>query len=211
MLKILIDEQRSRTDCDCVIDESYAKELSHDPHGNGVETKARPQTALEVYARCEDFRTVFLENLDYFHQLCLLLTRNLDKAEQCLMTGLDDCIRSQHVSKAWIHYRAKRMLIQNAIRMLQPSPTSRESSWPTPDFPYKSLTAPKEYCFDIARVLELEDFERFVFVLSVLDQHSDRDCAFLLDSSVEDIRNARINALEQLAASISMGHTHGGE
>jgi hypothetical protein len=59
----------------------------------------------------------------------------------------------------------------------------------------------KDGCFDLEAVLSLNDFERFVFVLSVLDQYSDWDCAVLLGCSVDDVRNARTLALGRLSAS----------
>jgi hypothetical protein len=50
-----------------------------------------------------------------------------------------------------------------------------------------------------AKVLALEDFERFVFVLSVLEGHSDRSCAILLGTSLQEIRETRIRAIDHAA------------
>jgi hypothetical protein len=47
--------------------------------------------------------------------------------------------------------------------------------------------------------LTLEDFERFVFVITVLEGHSEHECALLLNSSIRDVRNARIRAMEHVA------------
>jgi hypothetical protein len=49
------------------------------------------------------------------------------------------------------------------------------------------------------RVLGLEEFERFVFVLSVLERYSDQDCSLLLGCSRQDVREARIGALQHVA------------
>jgi hypothetical protein len=51
----------------------------------------------------------------------------------------------------------------------------------------------------IKSVLELLAFDRFVFVMSVLERYSDRDCALLLNCSNVDVADARIRAFQQLA------------
>jgi DNA-directed RNA polymerase specialized sigma24 family protein len=47
-------------------------------------------------------------------------------------------------------------------------------------------------------VLRLNPFERFVFVMSVLEGYSDRDCSLLLGSSTRDVVAAKARALEHL-------------
>ncbi|MGA8271714.1 MAG: hypothetical protein WB919_09170, partial [Candidatus Sulfotelmatobacter sp.] len=54
--------------------------------------------------------------------------------------------------------------------------------------------------FDADAVLALEDFERFVFVMSVLEHYSQHDCALLLGRSISEVRGARVRALEDLAS-----------
>lgn len=174
--------------------------LKTNPEMNCVQIEDPPWTLADRYARCEDFRRVFLENMDSIYQLCFLLTSDPDRAEQCFITSFDDCIRSHQVFREWAHPRAKRMLVQNATRAVQSRPTRAESSSPTNGFPHESLRTAKDACVNFVRVLSLQDFERFIFVLSVLEQYSDPDCAFLLGCFVEDIRNARMRAVEQLAA-----------
>ena len=56
----------------------------------------------------------------------------------------------------------------------------------------------------IASILGLEGFERFVFVLSVLERCSDQDCSVLLGCSRQDVREARIRALQHVAESDRM-------
>ena len=58
--------------------------------------------------------------------------------------------------------------------------------------------------FEIDAVLRLKDYERFVFVLSVLEHYSEHDCAQLLGCSVLEIREARSRALNELATSLHM-------
>jgi hypothetical protein len=57
-------------------------------------------------------------------------------------------------------------------------------------------TSLKEYGID--SVLSLGTFERFVFVLSVLERYTDQDCAVLLGRSGNDVREGRVGAFQQL-------------
>jgi hypothetical protein len=55
----------------------------------------------------------------------------------------------------------------------------------------------------IRSVLALEDFERFVFVITVLEGYSEHQCALLLNASLRDVQNARTQATEQIVAAES--------
>ena len=50
----------------------------------------------------------------------------------------------------------------------------------------------------MSAVLGLGDFERFVFVISVLEHYSEHECALLLSCSSKEIREARARALKEL-------------
>lgn len=54
--------------------------------------------------------------------------------------------------------------------------------------------ASQDPCF--AAILELPDFERFVYVLSVLEGCSDQQCAALLGVSPQQIEETRLRALQ---------------
>jgi len=49
-----------------------------------------------------------------------------------------------------------------------------------------------------AAVLELRPFERFVYVISVLERYSDQDCSILLGCARRDVVATRIRAFQQL-------------
>jgi hypothetical protein len=55
--------------------------------------------------------------------------------------------------------------------------------------------------FAIGSILALKDFERFVFVMSVLEKYPDHNCSILLGCARQDIAEARIRALLHLAES----------
>ena len=55
---------------------------------------------------------------------------------------------------------------------------------------------------ELAPVLELAPFDRFVFVLSVLERYADHDCSLLLGCSRRDVLAARARGLQQIASAV---------
>jgi DNA-directed RNA polymerase specialized sigma24 family protein len=145
------------------------------------------------YAPGEDFQRVFTEDLDGLHQLSLLLTGDPEKAEQCFVAGLEDSVKAGAPFKEWAHSWAKRVIIKNAIRAVRPHPGATSSPVP----------ASSENRSTMESVPALGDFERFVFVMSVLERYSEQECSVLLGCSLQDVRTARSQALKQLASPLN--------
>jgi DNA-directed RNA polymerase specialized sigma24 family protein len=57
-------------------------------------------------------------------------------------------------------------------------------------------------------VLALEDFDRFVFVLTVLDRYTEQECAELLNCSIKEVSKARFRAFDQIANSHRASFSH---
>jgi DNA-directed RNA polymerase specialized sigma24 family protein len=159
----------------------------------------------DPYASQEDFHTISNEALTELYQISFLLTRDPAKAERCLVTGLEDCVSGNRVFREWAHSWAKRTIVQHAIRDLRPRPSRSTSALSGAIFPdiVQHLGAADGH-FEIDVVLRLADFDRFVFVMSVLEHYSEHDCALLLDCSVRDTREGRTRALKELADSPHM-------
>ncbi|HEY4766562.1 MAG TPA: hypothetical protein VIH75_23020 [Candidatus Sulfotelmatobacter sp.] len=153
------------------------------------------------FATREDFIKVFHEDMNGLYQLSFLLTGAHEQAEKCFVAGIDDCVEENRVFREWARSWAKRIIVANAIRELKPRPGLPSSS------PSATVFSPSEQSggsgghFDLETVLKLGDFERFVFVMSVLENYSHHECALLLGCSVLEIRQARLHALEALASS----------
>src|SRR5690349_15183851 len=159
----------------------------------------------DQYAGREDFRRIFTEDLDELYQLSFLLTRDPQKAEQCLIGGLEDCVAGNSVFREWAGSWAKRAIIENAIRELKLSPNLSNSLTSAAIFlgiDKHSSGSPED--FEIDAVFGLEDYERFVFVMSVLEHYSEHDCALLLGCSVLEVREAHTRAVNDLAHSPHM-------
>lgn len=156
------------------------------------------------YASREDFRRIFSEDLKGLYQLSLLLTRDLAGAERCFVGGLEECEAGNSVFREWARSWAKRAIIQNAIRELKPRPSQRTPVSPTVFADISTFSSGPGKHFEIDAVLRLKDYERFVFVLSILEHYSEHDCALLLGCSIPEIREARSRALNELATSLHM-------
>ena len=157
------------------------------------------------YAGAEDFRQVFSDDRDVLYRLSLLLTGDHERAEQCFVAGIEDSVNTNRVFKEWARTWAKRTIIQNAISALNPRPRQHAMSALPENVVEIGASVPSIQDRDpeISSVLALEDFERFVFVMTVLEGRSEHECALLLDSSLRDVRNARIWATEQIATAAS--------
>jgi hypothetical protein len=153
------------------------------------------------FATREDFIDLFHEDMNGLYQLSFLLTGDHEKAEKCFVAGIEDSVRENRVFRQWARSWAKRMIVECAIRELKPRPSSPSSSPSGTVFSQREQSSGSGGHFDLETVLQLGDFERFVFVMSVLENHSDHECALLLGCPVLEIRQARLHALEELANS----------
>lgn len=149
------------------------------------------RTKRTDYAMPVDFCQMFDDDLDHLYTLSLLLTADRQKAEQCLVAGLEDCLQGNPVFREWAHSWARRTVVKNAIRMISPSPLRNETETAAAGIPEPDTLA--------AAITSLKPFDRFVYVLSVLEKYSDRECSMLLDCTVEKVIDARTRALQFLA------------
>jgi DNA-directed RNA polymerase specialized sigma24 family protein len=124
------------------------------------------------------------------------------------VAGIEDCVKENRVCREWARSWAKRIIVENAIRELKPRPSFRSSSPVVTVFSQGEESSDSNRDFDVNAVLGLGVFERFVFVMSVLERYSHHECALLLGCSVWEIRQSRLHALEQLAGSNQRFLTH---
>jgi hypothetical protein len=139
--------------------------------------------------------------MDSMHLLSFLLTADQAKAEECFVSGLEDCVEGTYVFRDWAQSWARRTIIQNAIRMLVPRKNDSTVADAPSDAVSCSFGRTQDTDYAIARILRLEHFERFVFVMSVLERYSDQDCSVLLSCSRQDVGETRMRALLHVAES----------
>jgi hypothetical protein len=93
----------------------------------------------------------------------------------------------------WARSWTRAAVVKYAIQMIKPAPeptdcvsftSLKRSSTPTENNPF-------------AGILLLDAFERFIFVMSILEEQSDEECAILLRCSPRDVMMARLLALKR--------------
>ena len=153
---------------------------------------------MSPYANREDFRKLFTDETVSFYLLSFLLTATHEMAELCFVASCNECVEGNAVSRDWVRPWARRLIIQNAVRMMMPRPDPARPA-PSAMNLKGNLTGMRLQDVPFASILTLEGFERFVYVLSVLEGYVDQNCALLLGASAQAVRNARQRALKHIA------------
>ncbi len=159
-------------------------------------TRQISKGGLALYATGPDFCRIFKEDTQKLYGLSLLLTADPEKAEQCFVAGLDDCAAGNQVFKEWSRSWARRAIIKRAIRLIAPGPGSANGVLQTAVL---NRVIDLELRSEISALLDLRSFERFVFVMSVLEGYSDRECELLLGCAHQVLVATRVRAMQQLA------------
>jgi hypothetical protein len=147
------------------------------------------------YATAADFCRIFEKDMDRLYLLSLLLTGNAELAEGCFVGGLEISKDSNPVFKDWAQSWARRTIVQNAIRMIQPRPTDIVPSATVAK--HDRTQSPV-----MAAILALPAFDRFAYVLSVLEGYPLQECALLLDCRRDEVVTARMRALQTVVQSV---------
>jgi hypothetical protein len=155
-----------------------------------------PDGEVSRYATAADFGEVFTEEMHGLYLLSFLLTADKDKAERCFIGGLGECLEGMGAFMEWARLWARRAIIRQAIRMVKPVPEDTNLlplvnvDWPGAALQSNNL---------LAAIVSLTHFERFVFVMSILERLSDGDCLSLLRCSRRELDMARELAVRFLA------------
>jgi hypothetical protein len=155
--------------------------------GDGVVTR---------YAAVTDFGEIFTEEMHSLFLLSFLLTADKDKAEQCFIGGLGECLEGMGAFMEWARLWARRAIIRQAIRMMKPTPENADH-WPLVSVKRNTVSSFNNNL--LAAIVSLSAFERFVFVMSVLERMSDGDCLSLLRCSRRELDLSRELAVRFLA------------
>lgn len=147
------------------------------------------------YASAASFIEIFNEEMHSLLLLSILLTADPEKAEQCFVGALEECLHGIDVFMDWARLWARRAIIKRAIKLINPLPEQpkRQS---LASIQWHSTSVNDNL---IGSMLTLDAFERFVFVVSLLERHSDEDCSALLSCRRRDIQVARVRALKSLS------------
>jgi hypothetical protein len=149
------------------------------------------------YATRRDFCRMFEKDMNSLFLLSFLVTGDRTIAEQCFVGGLHVAQEGSVVFKEWAESWARRAVIQNAIRMIRPLKAADDTHSTADQSTDDARPDPAE----MAAIVELPAFERFAFVISLLERYSDQECSLLLGCRRGDVAAARTRALERLGKS----------
>ena len=152
------------------------------------------------YAAITDFGEIFTEEMHSLYLLSFLLTADKDKAEQCFISALGECLEGIGAFMEWARLWARRAIIRQAIRMMRPAPENADH-WPLVSVKRTMIVSTNNNL--LAAIVSLSAFERFVFVMSILERMSDGDCLNLLRCSRRELDLARELAVRFLATTDS--------
>jgi hypothetical protein len=156
-------------------------------------TERAAQLKAAEYASEQDFCKIFNTEMQSFYVLALMLTANHAEAEQVFVAALNDCLSTTGTFKPWSASRSRLAVIQRAIKNMEPALTGSKGAI------REEGALPLGLSNDVATILRLDAFHRFVFVLTVLEGYSVRDCAILLRRRIPEIKAARLRAMAIVA------------
>jgi hypothetical protein len=167
----------------------------------GEMTQKYKTTRSNLYATRNDFCHIYVEEMNGLFLLSLLLTADPQKAEQCFLSGFEDSVRNNYVFKERAHSWARRSITLHAIRLLCPRPGEETESNGARLSPLiENVPVEVQAYPDFARIVALGSFERFVFIMSILEKYSAQECSLLLDCFRRDVINAQATAVRHLAS-----------
>ena len=175
------------------------------PSEKGTEvTQKYKEPRSNEYATSSDFCRIYVEQMNSLYLLSLLLTADPQKAEQCFLSGFHDSLNNNSVFKERAYLWARRSIILRAVQLLGPRPTDEnESNEARLSPPMEKLPSEVQAHPHLVGILRLNSFERFVFIMSVLEMYSNQECSLLLGCFRRDVINARTAAIRSLASTIT--------
>ena len=145
------------------------------------------------YAATVDFCDIFINDTKHLYLLAFLLTANHQESEQCFVSTVEEAFKGQAVFKEWVRSWLRRTLIENAIEIVLPASArnGREQEF------WNAWQPGTQRECEIDTVTKLASFERFVFVMSILERYSIWDCSLMLGCSMKKVVQARMRALHR--------------
>lgn len=125
------------------------------------------------YATAADFKQIFSEDINSLYLLSLLLTGSPEKAEECFVEGIGESATTYSRSGRVRGPDAPSFRVQSEVI----GPRERSvTAIRTADLERVMDKVPMVLHAEVCAIPELAPFERFVFVVSVLERYSDNDC-----------------------------------
>lgn len=157
----------------------------------------QPGSSLPIVPRAADLAQGWLDEITDLYLLCFLLTADKMMAEQLFADAMDEYVGSPAAaSGAWARGQGRASVIRRAIQVIRPVPKQAQS--------WSSRLAGRPLVSSVhepfSAITSLGTFERFVFVLSVIEGESDETCAALLACDLAEVERSRDLAMTLISA-----------
>lgn len=158
-------------------------------------SKAVVKDGSSRYATAPEFRAVFAEDRRSLYRLSLLLLGSEENIEQCIQRALNECIEAASVFQPFAKSWARRCIIRTAFQLAD----MRKQGSPLAVRPTLSTDGLGIYTWEVcSNIIALSGLQRFVFVMSALEQYNDQECSILLRCSRNDVCDARARTWRHL-------------
>lgn len=135
-----------------------------------------------------EFSDTWLDEVIKLYLLSFLLTADKMLADQCFAGVMDDYVGSPGaVASEWARGPGRAGVIRRSVQLIRPVPKSVHS-W-SHAYGLRPVLSSTHQPF--SAITTLGAFERFVFVLSVLEGYSQEECASLLECDVAEVGSSR--------------------
>lgn len=158
------------------------------------------QAKLE-YATADDVQKLFVAAMNDLFCLAFLLTAGADRAEDCIIRSIRECMKNTCVLRENLLAWVRNSVIRNGIAIVtefefdSPQDTQIDSIPLTPESS-QACVGTTDYS---AGILELNSFDRLVYVICIIELYTSQHCALLLRRSREEVCVARTRALAHVA------------
>jgi len=146
------------------------------------------------YATGADFCRAFQQDVKRLYLLGFLLTANHREAERCMMIALEKAPCNKYVFREFVRSWIKRSVINSAIQSVFGKSGMREQARE----PWGKERTETPAGAAINDITQLASLDRFVFVMSVLEGCSNKECSLLLKCPVETVASAKLDAFTAL-------------
>jgi hypothetical protein len=150
--------------------------------------------------RRDDICNTFDIYMDSLYELAFALGAGEARAEEIYTAALEECLRDETTTgNVDLRLRARDAIIQTAVRIIVPSLSVPDNAR------FRNMDLPSPADRVRAAISGLRDFDRFVFVMTILEGIPDERCTEVLRRSHFSVAQARARALQAIALAAGAG------
>ena len=142
---------------------------------------------LQEDAGATDYANIFIDQMNCLYLLSFLVAADRQAAESCFSKALEEYVEARGGFLEWAKQDGRRAVLRHAVQIIRPA-SKQAYDW---SFYGNARPLASAVHQPFAAITSLNTFERFVFVMSVIEGLSQVECAALLNCSIEDVAIGR--------------------